>query len=164
MRERKPLSPGVFFWGEAGQSCRSPLELLPGPPLPTALPWLSEAPGAVTTPTHAHPPRQRLPRRKEAGEEADKKDSFCLDTNILVISTDGMRNTKKSTWQFRENLTKCYIFLTYLYRVFGTSTWISQNMTRPGGYASTKGRFYFRNVPFRIHKSILVIFFSLPPK
>lgn len=28
-----------------------------------------------------------------------------------------------------------------------------------GGYASTKWCFYFRNVPFPIHKSILVIFF-----
>lgn len=70
-----------------------------------------------------------------------------------------MRNTKKSTWQFRENLAKCYIFLTYLYRVFGTSTWISQNLIGPGGYASTKWCFDFRNVSFPIHKSILTIFF-----
>lgn len=112
---------------------------------------------------HSHPLPTRLggwhPRRKEAGEEADKKDSFCLDTNILVISTDGMRNTKKSTWQFRENLAKCYIFLTYLYRVFGTSTWISQSLIGPGGYASTKWCFDFRNVSFPIHKSILVMIF-----
>lgn len=156
---RRPLSPRGFLLSKAWWELHvPPCRCFQGPLCPTGTPWLSQVQGCHH-PAHSHPRRPCHPRRKEDGEEADKKDSFCLDTNILVISTDGMRNTKKSTWQFRENLAKCYIFLTYLCRVFGKSTWTSQNMTGPGGYASTKGCFCVRNGPFPIHKSILVIFF-----
>lgn len=87
----------------------------PGPPLPCKCSPVQEVPGLGRW--HSLP-LWRVASQKERGrEEADKRDSFCLDTNILVISTDGMRNTKKSTWQFRKNLAKCYIFLTYLCRV-----------------------------------------------
>lgn len=64
---------------------------------PQVLPRLNEVPMAAGTSTHSHPLRRVASQKERGREEADKKDSFCLDTNILVISTDGKRKTKKST-------------------------------------------------------------------
>lgn len=111
-----------------GGNCKGPYRCSPGPLCPPGAPTAEQGSQGRC---HSHPlplPRRVASQKERGREEADKKDSFCLDTNILVISTDGMRNTQKSTWQFRENLVKCYIFLTYLCRVFGTSTWILQNL------------------------------------
>lgn len=150
----RSLTPRGFLWAQAWWKLR----VSQNPLCPASAPLSKKFLGwAVGTPSHSggwHP------RRKEAGEEADKRDSFCLDTNILVISTDGMRNTKKSTWQFRKNLAKCYIFLTYLCRVLDQAPKSLQSRLGMGD-CLIRVVFYFKNTPFPVHKSILVNFF--PP-
>ena len=165
VQKRRLLSPRGFLqrWSLL-ETVNSPYSCSQGLLCPTGAPTAEWSPqGCRHSPTPT-PLDGWHPRRKEAGEEADKKDSFCLDTNILVISTDGMRNTKKSTWQFRENLAKCYIFLTYLYRLLEQApeslrTWLGLGvMPQPSGvlisemfpFPSTKVSFWFFFSPTKI--------------
>lgn len=37
----------------------------------------------------------RRGRMGERGKKSPREDSLCLDKNIMLISTDGMRNTEK---------------------------------------------------------------------
>lgn len=153
-----PLSEGFSSEIRLDGSCRGSLQVFPGSVLPHRCSC-----GWSRFPVHSHPlplPRRVASQKERGREEADKKDSFCLDTNILVISTDGMRNTKKSTWQFRENLVKCYIFLTYLCRVFGPSTWILQNLVGLGVMPQPSGVFISEMFPFPSTKVSLWFFFS----
>lgn len=71
----------------------------------------------------------------------------------------GWEIPKKSTWQFRENLVKCYVFLTYLCRVFGTSTWILQNLIGLGVMPQPSGVFISEMFPSPTTKVSLWFFF-----
>lgn len=62
----------------------------------------------------------------ERGKKSRREDSLCLDKNIMLISTDGMRNTEKvhdSLIGFWQNVLASYFFspLSLNIPVYGSS-------------------------------------------